>query len=88
MLHVKLKDRFRNTINRQRTRVEDIVHYVTSRKWKWAEHIACMTDNRWIIRSTEWHIKEVISVGTPKRPWGDDIMGQQAAVWTRIAVDR
>ena len=40
MLNVKLKDRIRNTIIRQRTRVTDIVQYVTNTKWKWAVHIA------------------------------------------------
>ena len=39
MLNVKLKDRIRNTTIRQRTRVTDIVQYVTNRKWKWAGHI-------------------------------------------------
>ena len=53
MLNVRLKDRFRNTIIRQRTRVTDIVQYVTDMKWKWAGHIARMKDNRWTIRRTE-----------------------------------
>ena len=53
MLNVKLKDRIRNAAIRQRTRVTDIVQYVTNTKWKWAEHIARMKDNRWTIRSTE-----------------------------------
>ena len=56
MLNVKLKDRIRNNIIRQRTRVTDIVQYVTNAKWKWAGHIARMKDNRWTIRSTEWQI--------------------------------
>ena len=46
-LNVKLKDRICNTINRQRTRVTDIVQ--TNTKWKWAGHIAQMKDNRWTI---------------------------------------
>ena len=86
--HVTLKDRIRNTIIRQRTRVTDIVQYVTNRKWKCAGHIARMKDNRWTIRSTEWQIKGVRSVGSPKRRWRDDIVGQQGAVWTRTAKDR
>ena len=53
MLNVKLKDRIRNTTIRQRTRVTDIVQYVTNTKWKWAGHIARMKDNRWTIRSTD-----------------------------------
>ena len=47
-----------------------------------------MQDNRWTIRSTEWQINGVRSVGKPKRHWGDDIVGQQGAVWTRKAKDR
>ena len=67
MLNVKLKDRLRYTIIRQRTRVTDIVQYVTNTKWKWAGHITQMKDNRWTIRSTERQIKGVGSVGRPKR---------------------
>ena len=85
MLSVKLKDRIGNTIIRQRTRVTDIVQYVTNTKWKRAGHITQMKDNRWTVRSTEWQIKGVRSVGTPKHRWRDDIVGQQGAVWTRIA---
>ena len=66
----------------------DIVQYVTNVKWKWAGHIARRKDNRWTIRSTEWQIKGVRSVGRPKRRWRGDIMGQHRAVWTRIAKDR
>ena len=51
MFHVELKDRFCNTITRQRSRVTDIVQYVTNTKWKWAGHIAWMKDNRWTVRS-------------------------------------
>ena len=88
MLNVKLKDRIRNTNIRQRTRVTDIVQYVTNTKWKYAGHIARMKDNRWTIRSTEWQIKGVRSVGRPRHRWRDDIVGQQGAVWTRTAKDR
>ena len=47
-----------------------------------------MRDNRWTIRSREWQTEGVRSVGRPKRRWRDDIVGQQRAVWTRIAKDR
>ena len=87
-LNVKLKDRIRNTIIRQRTRVADIVQYVTNTKWKWAGHIARMKDNRWTIRSTEWQTEGVRSARRPNRCWRDDIVGQQGAVWTRTAKDR
>ena len=83
---VKLKDRIRNIW--QRTRVTAIVQYVTNTKWKWSGHIARMKDNRWTVRSIERQVKGVRSVGRPTRRWRDDIVGQQGAVWTRIAKDR
>ena len=46
-----------------------------------------MKYNRWTIRSTEWQIKGVRTIG-PKSRWRDDIAGQQGAVWTRTAKDR
>ena len=45
-------------------------------------------DNRWVIRNREWQRKDGRSVRKPKRRWRDDIVGQQGAVWTRIAKDR
>ena len=57
MFNVKLKVRIRNTPIRQRTRVTDIVQYVTNTKRKWAGHITRMKDNRWTIRITEWQTK-------------------------------
>ena len=88
MFNVKLKDRIRNTTIRQRTREPDMVQCVTNTKWKWAGHIARMKDNRWTIRSTESQTEGVRSVGRPKRRRRDDIVGQQGAVWTRIAMVR
>ena len=80
MLNVKLKYRIRNTTIRQRTRVTDIVLYVTNTKWKWDGHITQMEDNRWTIRSTEWQIEGLRSVESPKRRWRDDIVGQRCSV--------
>ena len=84
--NAKLKDRICNTISRQRTRVAEIVQYAT--KMEWAGHITRMKDDRWTIRSTEWQIKSVRSAERPKRRWRDDTVGQQGAVWTRIAKNR
>ena len=77
MLNVKLKDRIRKTTIRQRTRVTDIVQYVTNTKCKWAGHIARMKGNRWTIGSTEWQTEGVRSVARPTRHWRDNIVGQQ-----------
>ena len=74
MLDVELKDRIRNTIFRQRTRVTDIVQHVLIVKWKWAGHISRMKVNRKTIRSTEWQIKEARPVGRPKLLLRHDIV--------------
>ena len=76
MLNVKLKDRICNTTIRQRTRVTDLVKYVTNAEWKWAAHIARLNDNSWTIRRTKWQIKGIRSVERPKRPWRDDTVRQ------------
>ena len=47
-----------------------------------------MKYNRWTIRSTEWQTEDVRSAGRPKCHWRDDIVGQEVAVWMRIAKDR
>ena len=50
-----------------------------------------MKDDRWTIRSTEWQVKGVRSVGRAKHRWRDDIVwcgGRGKVVWTRIANDR
>ena len=77
-----------NTIIRQQTRMTDIVQYIAHTKRTWAGHMAPMKDNRWTIRRKDWQIKGVRSAGRPKHRWRDDIVGQQGAVWARIAKDR
>ena len=72
----------------RRTRVTDIVEYITNAKWKWPGHIALMNDNRRTIASTMWQIKGARSVGKPNCRWRDDVVGQQGTVWTGTAKDR
>ena len=88
MLNVNLKDKIRNTIIRQSTKVTDIAENVTNEIWKRAGHITRMNDNRWTIRNTEWQMTGVRSAGRPTRRWRDDIVGQLGTVWTRTAKDR
>ena len=83
VLHVKLQDRIGNSVLRHRTRVTDIVQYLTN-----ANGNGLDTSPEWVISSTEWQIKGVRSVGRPKRRWTNDIVGQQRTVWTRMAKDR
>ena len=48
----------------------------------------CSLVDLWTIRSTEWQIKGVRSLGRLKRRWRDDIVGQQGVGWTKTAKDR
>ena len=89
MLNIKLKDKIRNTVIRQRTQIKDVTEKITKTKWSWAGHIARMTDNRWTIRSTEWRVREgQRRQGRPKRRWRDDLVWQQGVIWSRKAKDR
>ena len=71
----------------KKIRVTDVAEYVTSVKWKWAGHISRINDNRQPVRSTEWQIKYVRSVGRPKRRWRGDTVGQQGTTLTKTAKD-
>ena len=62
----QIEDRIFSTIIRQRTKVTGIVQYVTNVKWKWAGHITRIKNKRWTVKSTEWQIKGIRSVGRPK----------------------
>ena len=53
ILNIKIKDRISNRTIRERTKVDDVIKVVTKAKWRWAGHVARMSDNRWTIRSTE-----------------------------------
>ena len=89
MLNIKLKDKIRNTVIRQRTQIKDVTEKITKTKWSWAGDIARMTDNRWTIRSTEWRVREgQRRQGRPKRRWRDDLVWQQGVIWSRKAKDR
>jgi hypothetical protein len=73
MVGVSLRDRIRNQVIRQRTKVTDIAHRISMRKWQWAGHISRRT-NRWGKRILEWrpHLGKR-SVGRPQARWIDDL---------------
>lgn len=45
ILGVPPRDRIRNEVIRERTKVIDIVHRIKELKWQWASHISRKTDN-------------------------------------------
>jgi hypothetical protein len=71
---VSLRDRIRNQVIRQRTKVADIAHRISMLKWRWAAYISCRTDNRWDKRVLEWRPRfSKRSVGRPQTRWSDDL---------------
>jgi hypothetical protein len=54
MSGVSLRDRIRNQVIRQRTKLTDIAHRISKLKWQWAGYISRRTDNRWGKRVLGW----------------------------------
>ena len=89
MLGVSLKDRIRNEVIRQRTKVTDIAERISKLKWQWAGHICRRTDNRWGRRVLEWRPRlGKRSVGRPWARWSDDIRKVAGSGWKRKTEDR
>jgi hypothetical protein len=89
MLGVSLRDRIRNQVIRQRTKVTDIAHRISMLKWQWAGHISRRTDNRRGKRVLEWRPRlGKRSVGRPQARWSDDLRRTAARSWIRVAEDR
>ncbi|GBP12471.1 hypothetical protein EVAR_75874_1 [Eumeta japonica] len=58
------------------TKVMDALTHALKLKWKWAAHIARMSDNRWTKRTTSWRGPDgKRSIGRPYARWSDDIKG-------------
>ena len=74
MLGIKQIDRILNSTIRDKTKLDDILKVMRNTKWKWAGYVARMKDNIWIVRCTEWQVRNgKISRGRPRRRWHDDI---------------
>jgi hypothetical protein len=54
MIGVSLRDRIRNQVIQQRTKVADISHRISMLKWQWTGQISRRTDDRWGKRVLEW----------------------------------
>ena len=54
MLGISLRDKIRNEVIRQKTKVTEVVWKCSKLKWQWAGHIYRRTDRRWSRRVLEW----------------------------------
>ena len=89
MLNIKQTDRIKNSDIRKKTKVIDIVKYVTKAKASWAGHVARLQDNRWTRRTTEWTPRQGKRArGRPPGRWRDDLEQHFGKTWTRTAQER
>jgi hypothetical protein len=89
MLGVSLRDRIRNLVIRQRTKVTDMAHRISVLKWQYAGHISRRTDNRWGKRVLVWRPRlGKRSVERPQARWSDDLRRTAGRSWMRVAEDR
>jgi hypothetical protein len=74
LLGVSLRDRIRNQVIRQRTKVTDMAHRISMLKCQWAGHVSRRTDNRWGKRVLEWRPRlGKHSLGRPQARWSDSL---------------
>jgi hypothetical protein len=84
-----LRDRIRNETIRQKTKVTDIAHRISTLKWQKAGHMSRRTDNRWGKRVLEWRPRlGKRSVGRPQAKWSDDSRKKAGRSWMRVDEDR
>eukprot|EP00914_Ancora_sagittata_P021713 GHVO01043076.1.p1 GENE.GHVO01043076.1~~GHVO01043076.1.p1 ORF type:complete len:186 (+),score=14.28 GHVO01043076.1:383-940(+) len=89
LLNISLKDKIRNEIIREQTKVKDVIQTAVEMKSKWAGHVARTRNNRWAKITTEWIPRERSrSRGKPKRRWRDQIEEKTGITWMQTAQNR
>ncbi|CAH2101321.1 unnamed protein product [Euphydryas editha] len=89
MMKINKLQKIPHKIIRKKTNVIDALNYAQKLKWKWAGHVARMTDDRWTIRTTAW--PGPVGYGKRGRPhtrWADDITQIAGRDWVSVARDR
>ena len=71
-----------------RAGVQDWVEEQRRRKWRWAGHIARLTDRRWTQLSLYWSPHGERAVGRPCHKWDTDLIGYLGTSWFRQAENR
>ncbi|GBP70624.1 Craniofacial development protein 2 [Eumeta japonica] len=89
MLKIKKLDKIRHTKIRETTKATNALTYAQKLKWKWAGHIARLTDQRWTSRVTRWTGPPgKRRPGRPLSRWEDDIKRTAGTNWRLVAQDR
>ena len=89
ILNISLKDKPRNEVIREQTKVKDVIKTTTEMKSKWAGHLARMKNDRWAKITTEWIPRERSrGRGKPKRRWRGEKDEKIGVTWMQRAQDR
>lgn len=89
MLNIKKIQKIRHTKIRKITQTTDVLNLIRKFKWKWAGHVARLTDDRWTQRITKWRGPTGKRCrGRPLTRWDDDIRKIASPDWMKTAEDR
>lgn len=85
----KLKDKQKSETIRRKTKVIDAVQHAQRLKWRWAGHIARLSNNSWAKQLTKWKGPGgKRKRGRPNDRWTDDIVKVAGSDWLTTAIDR
>jgi hypothetical protein len=87
VLDIKLWDKVRNEDLRRESGIEDAVSKARTLKWRWGEHVARMTQERWAHATTR-DPRQGKRRGRPRHRWSQEFKNEVGAQWTRLARDR
>ncbi|CAH2100226.1 unnamed protein product [Euphydryas editha] len=89
MLKIRKIDKIRHTEIRSITRATDALEHALKQKWKWAGHVARLSDERWTLRVTRWKGPSgKRHRGRPLTRWTDDITKVAGSGWLQSAQNR
>ena len=88
MVAVTLNDRKSTNWIRKQSGVTDIIKNIRERKYRYVGYVARRTENRWIIRVTEWiPCGHKIPRRQPRTRWYNDLIRYVGPTWSHIAKD-
>lgn len=86
MLKIKKIQKIRHTKIRNISKATDALNYAQKLKWKWAGHVARLSDERWTKRVTLWRGPSgKRQRGRPLTRWADDINKTAGPDWLQTA---
>ncbi|GBP38812.1 Putative uncharacterized transposon-derived protein F52C9.6 [Eumeta japonica] len=89
ILKIKKIQKISHTDIRQKTKVIDALSHSQKLKWRWAGHVARLSDNRWTRKTTQWTGPlGQRRRGRPNAHWADDIIKVARTQWLRAAENR